>query len=134
TRSLVDFNRGGAPLVEIVARPDIHSAEDARRFLQLLRQTVVELGISDAEMEKGTLRCDANVSVRPAGTDELRTRWELKNMNSFSFIARGIDAALREQIALHEAGAEVEQHTYDYEPDNDRLTPHRPNEEEAAYR
>jgi len=134
TRSLVDFNRGGAPLVEIVARPDIHSAEDARRFLLLLRQTVVELGISDAEMEKGTLRCDANVSVRPAGTDELRTRWELKNMNSFSFIARGIDAAVREQIALHEAGEQVVQQTYDYDADADVLTPHRAKEEADDYR
>src|SRR5205823_12157655 len=125
TRSLVDFNRGGTPLVEIVARPDIHSAEDARRFLQLLRQTVVELGISDAEMEKGTLRCDANVSVRPAGTDELRTRWELKNMNSFSFIGRGIDAAVREQVAVYEAGGRIVQETYDYDAGTDTLTPHR---------
>ena len=70
-------------------------------------------------MEKGTLRVDANVSVRPAGSDELRTRWELKNMNSFTFIGRGIDAAVREQIAIYEAGGTVEQHTYDYEPDTD---------------
>ena len=69
--SLVDFNRGGTPLVEIVTEPDIRSAEEARRFLQLLRQTVVELGISDAEMEKGSLRCDANVSVREAGGDRV---------------------------------------------------------------
>src|SRR5262249_36961240 len=79
-RTLVDFNRGGTPLVEIVTAPDIRSPEQARRFLQLLRQTVVELGISDAEMEKGSLRFDVNVSVRPAGSDELRTRTELKNM------------------------------------------------------
>ena len=82
--SLVDFNRCGTPLVEIVTAPDIRSADDAEQFLQLLRQTIVELGISDAEMEKGTLRVDANVSVRPAGSDELRTRTELKNMNSFT--------------------------------------------------
>src|SRR5207253_449993 len=81
-------------------------AEHARRFLQLLRQTIVELGISDAEMEKGTLRCDANVSVREAGEEGLRTRWELKNMNSFTFIGRGIDAAVREQVAIHEADGE----------------------------
>ena len=72
--SLIDFNRGGTPLVEIVTAPDIRSADEAKRFLQLLRQTIVELGISDAEMEKGALRVDANVSVRPAGSDELRTR------------------------------------------------------------
>ena len=134
TRSLVDFNRGGTPLVEIVTRPDLRSAEDARRFLQLLRQTVVELGISDAEMEKGTLRCDANVSVREAGEGGFRTRWELKNMNSFGFIARGIEAAVREQVALHEAGEEVVQQTYDYHPETDTLTPHRTKEEADDYR
>ena len=102
--SLVDFNRGGTPLVEIVTAPDLHSAEEAKRFLQLLRQTIVELGISDAEMEKGTLRVDANVSVRPAGTDELRTRCEIKNMNSFNYIARGIEAEVERQIAVWESG------------------------------
>jgi aspartyl-tRNA(Asn)/glutamyl-tRNA(Gln) amidotransferase subunit B len=132
--SLVDFNRGGTPLVEIVTQPDIRSADEAVRFLRLLRQTIVELGISDAEMEKGTLRVDANVSVRPRGSDELRTRWELKNMNSFTFIGRGIEAAMRDQIALYEQGAAVEQHTYDYEPESDRLTPHRAKEEADDYR
>jgi aspartyl-tRNA(Asn)/glutamyl-tRNA(Gln) amidotransferase subunit B len=134
TRSLVDFNRGGTPLVEIVTQPDLRSADEARRFLQLLRQTIVELGISDAEMEKGTLRCDANVSVRRVEEEGFRTRWELKNMNSFSFIARGIDAAAREQIALHEAGEEVAQETYDYDADHDTLTPHRSKEEAEDYR
>jgi aspartyl-tRNA(Asn)/glutamyl-tRNA(Gln) amidotransferase subunit B len=133
-RSLVDFNRGGTPLVEIVTQPDIHSADEARRFLQLLRQTIVELGISDAEMEKGTLRCDANISVRRVGESELRTRWELKNMNSFAYIGRGIDAAVREQVALHEAGEPVVQETYDYDPDRDALTPHRTKEEAEDYR
>jgi aspartyl-tRNA(Asn)/glutamyl-tRNA(Gln) amidotransferase subunit B len=133
-RSLIDFNRGGTPLVEIVSQPDIRSADQARRFLQLLRQTIVGLGISDARMEEGTLRCDANVSVRPAGSDELRTRWELKNMNSFAFIGRGIDAAVRKQIELYESGGEIEQQTYDYEPDTDTLTPHRSKEEAEDYR
>ncbi len=134
TRSLVDFNRGGTPLVEIVTQPDLRSADEARRFLQLLRQTIVELGISDAEMEKGTMRCDANVSVREVGEEGFRTRWELKNMNSFSYIARGIDAAVREQIALHEAGQEVVQETYDYDADADTLTPHRSKEDADDYR
>jgi aspartyl-tRNA(Asn)/glutamyl-tRNA(Gln) amidotransferase subunit B len=133
-RSLVDFNRGGTPLVEIVTRPDLRSADEARRFLQLLRQAIVELGISDAEMEKGTLRCDANVSVRRVEEEGYRTRWELKNMNSFSFIGRGIEAALREQIALHEAGDPVEQQTYDYDAGADALTPHRTKEEADDYR
>src|SRR6185503_929330 len=133
-RSLIDFNRGGTPLVEIVTQPEIHSAEQAERFLQLLRQTIVSLGISEARMEEGTLRVDANVSVRPAGSDELRTRWELKNMNSFRFIGRGIEAAIREQVQLYESGGSVEQHTYDYEPDTDKLTPHRSKEEAEDYR
>jgi aspartyl-tRNA(Asn)/glutamyl-tRNA(Gln) amidotransferase subunit B len=133
-RSLIDFNRGGTPLVEIVTQPDIRSVEQAERFLQLLRQTIVALEISDARMEEGTLRCDANVSVRPVGSDELRTRWELKNMNSFRYIGRGIDAAVRAQIALYENGGKVEQHTYDYEPDTDTLTPHRTKEEADDYR
>ena len=132
--SLVDFNRGGTPLVEIVSRPDIHSAEEAKRFLDLLRQTIVELGISDAEMEKGTLRVDANVSVRPAGSTELRTRTELKNVNSFNFIARGIDAEVRRQIAVWESGGEVVQQTLDYDADTDTLRPHRTKEEAEDYR
>jgi aspartyl-tRNA(Asn)/glutamyl-tRNA(Gln) amidotransferase subunit B len=132
--SLVDFNRGGTPLVEIVTQPDLRSADDARRFLELLRQTIVELGISDAEMEKGTLRCDVNVSVRPHDSGELRTRWELKNMNSFRFVARGIDAAVREQIEVYERGDSVDQHTYDYNADNDTLTIHRTKEEADDYR
>ena len=132
--TLVDYNRGGTPLVEIVTAPDIHSAEEAKRFLQLLRQTIVELGISDAEMEKGTLRVDANVSVRPAGTDELRTRCEIKNMNSFTHIARGIEAEVARQIGVWEAGGEVEQHTYDFDVATGTLTPRRAKEEADDYR
>jgi aspartyl-tRNA(Asn)/glutamyl-tRNA(Gln) amidotransferase subunit B len=132
--SLVDFNRGGTPLLEIVTEPDIRSADDADRFLRLLRQTIVELGISDAEMEKGTLRADVNVSVRPLGEDGFRPRWELKNMNSFTFIRRGIEAAVREQVAAYERGESLEQSTYDYDPDTDRLTVHRSKEEADDYR
>jgi aspartyl-tRNA(Asn)/glutamyl-tRNA(Gln) amidotransferase subunit B len=132
--TLVDYNRGGTPLVEIVTAPDIHSAEEAKRFLQLLRQTIVELGISDAEMEKGTLRVDANVSVRPAGSDELRTRCEIKNMNSFTHIARGIEAEVERQIAVWESGGEVEQHTYDFDVATGTLTPRRAKEEADDYR
>jgi len=132
--SLVDFNRGGTPLVEIVTGPDIHSAEEARRFLQLLRQTIVELGISDAEMEKGTLRVDANVSVRPAGSTELRTRCELKNMNSFRFVAQGIEAEVARQIPLYEGGGGVVQETYDFDAATGTLTPRRSKEEADDYR
>src|SRR5207245_2359348 len=132
--SNVDFNRGGTPLVEIVTRPDLRSAEEAKRFLQLLRQTIVELGISDAEMEKGTLRADANVSVREVGETSYRTRTELKNMNSFNHIARGIDAELRRQTATWESGGEVVQETLDYEVKSDTVTPRRRKEEADDYR
>jgi aspartyl-tRNA(Asn)/glutamyl-tRNA(Gln) amidotransferase subunit B len=132
--SLVDFNRCGTPLVEIVTRPDIRSADDAKRFLQLLRQTIVELGVSDAEMEKGTLRVDANVSVRPVGSDELRTRTEIKNMNSFNFIARGIQSEVERQVGVWEAGGEVVQQTFDFEASSGTLTPRRAKEEADDYR
>ena len=132
--SLVDYNRGGTPLVEIVTAPEIHSSEDARRALQLLRQTIVELGISDAEMEKGALRVDANVSVRPAGSDELRTRCEIKNINSFAHIAKGIDAEVARQIEIWESGETVEQHTFDYDVAHNRLTARRTKEEADDYR
>jgi aspartyl-tRNA(Asn)/glutamyl-tRNA(Gln) amidotransferase subunit B len=132
--SLVDFNRGGTPLLEIVGEPDLRSSEAALRYVRLLRQTIVELGISDAEMEKGTLRADVNVSVRKRGEEGYRPRWEIKNMNSFTFIGRAIEAAVRQQIAAHEAGEEVVQSTYDYEPDTDRLTVHRSKEEADDYR
>jgi aspartyl-tRNA(Asn)/glutamyl-tRNA(Gln) amidotransferase subunit B len=132
--SNVDFNRGGTPLVEIVSKPDIRSAEGAKRFLQLLRQTIVELGISDAEMEKGTLRADANVSVRELGEQGYRTRTELKNMNSFNHIARGIDAEVRRQTAVWESGREVVQQTVDYEVKSDTVTVRRRKEEADDYR
>ena len=132
--SLVDYNRGGTPLVEIVTAPDIRSADEAKRFLQLLRQTIVELGISDAEMEKGTLRVDANVSVRPEGSKELRTRTEIKNMNSFNFIARGIEAEVERQIGVWESGGEVRQETYDFDAAHGRLSARRAKEEADDYR
>ena len=134
TASLVDFNRGGTPLVEIVTEPEIRTAEQARRFLQLLRQTVVELGISDAEMEKGSLRFDVNVSVRPAGSDELRTRTELKNMNSFAFAARGIEREIERQITTYESGGQVEQETLHFDPNREDAPPLRSKEDAEDYR
>jgi aspartyl-tRNA(Asn)/glutamyl-tRNA(Gln) amidotransferase subunit B len=132
--SNVDFNRGGTPLVEIVTQPDIRSAVEAKQFLQLLRQTIVELGISDAEMEKGTLRADANVSVRQVGEKGYRTRSEIKNMNSFSFIARGIDAEVARQISVWESGGEVVLQTFDFDAGSGTLTPRRTKEEAEDYR
>jgi aspartyl-tRNA(Asn)/glutamyl-tRNA(Gln) amidotransferase subunit B len=133
-RTLVDFNRCGTPLVEIVSRPDLRSAEEAKRFLQLLRQTVVELGISDAQMQEGSLRFDVNVSVRPAGSDELRTRTELKNMNSFNFAAQGIQREVDRQVAVYEAGGGVEQETLHFDPTREDAPPLRSKEEAQDYR
>ena len=132
--SLVDFNRGGTPLLEIVSAPDLRSADEAMSYLRLLRQTIRELDVSDADMEKGTLRADVNVSVRAAGEEGFRPRWEIKNMNSFRFIGRAIEAAFRQQVVLHESGEEPAQSTYDFDPDTDRLTVHRSKEEADDYR
>jgi aspartyl-tRNA(Asn)/glutamyl-tRNA(Gln) amidotransferase subunit B len=132
--SLVDFNRSGTPLVEIVTKPDIRSPDEAKAFLQLLRQTIVELGISDAEMEKGSLRFDVNVSVRPEGSDELRTRTELKNMNSFNFAAKGIEREMRRQIEIYESGGQVDQETLHFDPGNESAPPLRSKEEAQDYR
>src|SRR5437868_356775 len=134
TATLVDFNRCGTPLVEIVTAPDLHSADDAKRFLQLLRQTIVELGLSDAELEKGSMRFDVNVSVRPVGSDELRTRTELKNMNSFNFAAKGIEREIARQIAIYEAGGTVDQETLHFDPTNEDSPPLRSKEEAQDYR
>ena len=134
TATLVDFNRGGTPLLEIVTAPDLHDADTAKRFLQLLRQTVVELGLSDAELEKGSMRFDVNVSVRPAGSDELRTRTELKNMNSFNFAAKGIEREIARQIRVYEAGDTVEQETLHFDPTNEDSPPIRSKEEAEDYR
>jgi aspartyl-tRNA(Asn)/glutamyl-tRNA(Gln) amidotransferase subunit B len=132
--SLVDFNRGGTPLVEVVTEPDVRSPDEARRFLQLLRRTVVELGISDAEMEKGSLRCDANVSLREVGESGFRTKTELKNMNSFKFVADGIAAELERQKRIYEAGGEVVQETLHYDPSTVSVAPLRSKEYADDYR
>src|SRR5579871_734183 len=110
-RSVVDFNRGGTPLAEIVTEPDLRSADEAREWLNLLRTTLRAIGVSDVNMEQGSLRCDANVSVRPVGTTELGTKTELKNMNSFRSVLRAIESEIARQTALVESGTRVIQET-----------------------
>ena len=132
--SVVDFNRGGTPLVEIVTEPDVRSAEQAREWLELLQVTLRRLGVSDVRMEEGSLRADANVSVRRAGAVELGTKTELKNMNSFRFIERGIEAETARQVALLEAGEGVMQETLHFDPRTGDLTPLRSKEEAHDYR
>jgi aspartyl-tRNA(Asn)/glutamyl-tRNA(Gln) amidotransferase subunit B len=132
--SLVDFNRGGTPLVEIVTEPDVRSAAQAREWLQLLRTTIKAIGASDVNMEEGSLRCDANVSIRPAGAEELGVKTELKNMNSFRFIERGIEAELARQAERVESGEGVTQETLHFDPKSGALTPLRSKEEAHDYR
>jgi aspartyl-tRNA(Asn)/glutamyl-tRNA(Gln) amidotransferase subunit B len=133
-RSWVDFNRCGTPLVEIVTEPDISSAEQAREWLVVLRETLRQLGVSDVNMAEGSLRCDANVSIRPAGSGELGTKTELKNMNSFAFLERGVRAEIDRQARLLRAGDAVVQETLHFDPATESLTPLRSKEEAHDYR
>jgi len=132
--SLVDFNRAGTPLVEIVTEPDLRGAAEAAAWARLLRETVRQLDVSDVNMEEGSLRVDANVSVRPAGSDRLGTKTELKNMNSFRFLERGIEAELARQRALIAAGGTVTQETLHFHPEDGSLHPLRSKEEAHDYR
>ena len=132
--SVVDFNRGGTPLVEIVTEPDLRSAAEAAEFGRLLQATLRRMGVSDVNMEEGSLRMDANVSIRPAGEATLGTKTELKNMNSFRFLERGIDAEIRRQEAIVAEGGEVEQETLHYDPQSGSLSSLRSKEEAHDYR
>ncbi len=132
--SVVDFNRGGTPLAEIVTEPDLRSAEQASEWLKLLRTTLRQLGVSDVNMEEGSLRCDANISLRPAGSQELGVKTELKNMNSFRFIERGIKAEIARQRKLIEGGGTVVQETLHFDPDSGAISSLRSKEEAHDYR
>jgi len=132
--SVVDFNRGGTPLAEIVSEPDIRSAEQASEWLRLLRTTLRQLGVSDVNMEEGSLRCDANISIRAAGARELGVKTELKNMNSFRFIERGIVAEVARQTAIVEAGDAVVQETLHFDPVTGAIQSLRSKEEAHDYR
>ncbi|HUB36315.1 MAG TPA: Asp-tRNA(Asn)/Glu-tRNA(Gln) amidotransferase subunit GatB [Solirubrobacteraceae bacterium] len=135
--SVVDFNRGGTPLAEIVTEPDLRSAEQASEWLKLLRTTLRQLGVSDVNMEEGSLRCDANISLRPAGSSELGVKTELKNMNSFRFIERGIRAEIARQREILTGGGEVVQETLHFDPRPDAhppITSLRSKEEAHDYR
>jgi len=109
--TLIDYNRCGVPLIEIVSEPDLCSSAEVKAYLDMLRLTLLYLGISDCRMQEGSLRCDVNVSVRRAKTKTLGTRVEMKNVNSFSAVARAVDYEISRQIALLEAGGEIRQET-----------------------
>ncbi|MDH5490641.1 MAG: Asp-tRNA(Asn)/Glu-tRNA(Gln) amidotransferase subunit GatB [Myxococcales bacterium] len=130
----VDFNRAGIPLLEIVTEPDLRSPEEAERYLQRLRETLVFLGVNDGNLEEGSFRCDANVSLRPVGEARLGTRTELKNINSFRFVRLGLEAELRRQRALLSSGGSVTQQTRAYLEAEGKTVALRSKEEAEDYR
>lgn len=113
--SLIDYNRAGTPLMEIVSEPALHTADEAYAYLTSLRAIMVYGGISDCDMEKGQLRCDANISIRPVGETKLGTKVELKNLNSISFVRDGIAHEIKRQIGVLERGGTIVQETRDYD-------------------
>jgi len=129
--SLVDLNRAGVPLVEVVSEPDLRSAEEAADYMRALRQLVRWLGISDGNMEEGSLRCDANVSLRPVGATAYGTRAELKNINSFKFVQKAIEFEIARQAALLDAGQQVVQETRLW--DSERGSSHAMRSKEHAH-
>ncbi|MDB6114098.1 MAG: gatB [Lacunisphaera sp.] len=132
--SLVDYNRAGTPLMEIVSEPAMHGADEAFAFLTSLRTTMVQGGISDCDMEKGQLRCDANSSIRPVGETKLGTKVELKNLNSISFVRDGIALEIRRQTAVLGSGGTILQETRQYDGDAGTSTAMRSKEMAHDYR
>jgi aspartyl-tRNA(Asn)/glutamyl-tRNA(Gln) amidotransferase subunit B len=132
--SLVDYNRAGVPLIEIVGRPDLTSPEQARAYVGELRSILVAIGASDGKMEEGSMRVDANVSVRPVGATELGTRCEVKNVNSLRSLGRAIEYEARRQVDVIEAGERVHQETRHWDEDNGRTRAGRSKEGAEDYR
>jgi aspartyl-tRNA(Asn)/glutamyl-tRNA(Gln) amidotransferase subunit B len=130
----VDLNRSGVPLIEIVSAPDLRSPAEARAYLQTLKQLLEYIGISDCDMEKGSLRVDANVSVRRSGATELNTRTEVKNINSFAFVEKALTVERDRQIALAESGGAMTQQTMLYDSKENSVRPQRTKEESHDYR
>ncbi|MGI9234267.1 MAG: Asp-tRNA(Asn)/Glu-tRNA(Gln) amidotransferase subunit GatB [Woeseiaceae bacterium] len=130
----IDLNRAGTPLLEIVSEPDLRSAKEAVAYMRKIHTIVRYLGISDGNMQEGSFRCDANVSVRPLGQTELGTRAEIKNLNSFRFVERAINFEIERQIDLIEDGGEVVQETRLYDSDEDETRSMRSKEESHDYR
>jgi aspartyl-tRNA(Asn)/glutamyl-tRNA(Gln) amidotransferase subunit B len=133
-RSYVDFNRGGVPLAEIVSEPDLRSAAEAAAYMKTLRQILRALDVCDGNMEQGSLRCDANVSIRPVGSTALGTRTELKNINSFKFVREALEYEIRRQTSVVESGGEVVQETRLWDSGAKVTRPMRSKEEAHDYR
>jgi aspartyl-tRNA(Asn)/glutamyl-tRNA(Gln) amidotransferase subunit B len=130
----LDFNRSGVPLIEIVTRPDLRSAADAAEFFSRLRAILVSIGVNDGNMEEGSLRCDANVSVRPAGTEALGVKTEVKNLNSFRYVQRALEYEIERHIGLLNTGNAVEQETRLWDSAANRTVTMRGKEEAHDYR
>src|SRR5918992_4188942 len=133
-KTAVDLNRAGIPLAEIVSEPDLRSPAEARAYLSTLRQILVYAGVSDCSMEQGSLRVDANLSIRPEGVTKLGTKTEVKNMNSFANVERALEAERERQIALAESGRRVEQVTLLFNAGTGQVKPTRSKEESHDYR
>ncbi|MFN9574495.1 MAG: Asp-tRNA(Asn)/Glu-tRNA(Gln) amidotransferase subunit GatB [Betaproteobacteria bacterium] len=133
-QSGIDLNRAGTPLLEIVSEPDLRSSAEAVAYARALHSLVVWLGICDGNMQEGSFRCDANVSVRPVGAEKFGTRVEIKNLNSFRFLQQAIDHEVRRQIELLEDGGRVVQETRLYDPDRDETRSMRSKEDAMDYR
>ncbi|PZR59077.1 MAG: Asp-tRNA(Asn)/Glu-tRNA(Gln) amidotransferase GatCAB subunit B [Candidatus Meridianibacter frigidus] len=134
SHSLIDFNRAGVPLMECVSEPELHSADEAIGYLEALKRTFVQLGISDVKMEEGSLRCDANVSIRPAASTELGTKAEIKNMNSFRSVHRAIESEIARQIEIVQSGGRVVQETRGWDEGAGRTHTMRSKEQTHDYR
>lgn len=132
--SLIDLNRAGVPLLEIVSEPDLRSPAEAGAYLRAIRQLVRHLGISDGNMEEGSFRCDANVSLRPIGSLTFGTRTEVKNLNSFKFVEKAIEYEIGRQLAILQSGGRVIQQTLLFDSDSGTTRPMRGKEESADYR
>ncbi|MFL5360495.1 MAG: Asp-tRNA(Asn)/Glu-tRNA(Gln) amidotransferase subunit GatB [Myxococcales bacterium] len=132
--SHVDLNRSGVPLIEIVGQPELHSAEEASEYLKALRLDLIYLGVNDGNLEEGSFRCDANVSVRRKGTEKLGTRVELKNINSFRFIRQAIDFEVERQVSVLEGGGKISQETRLFDHEKGETRPMRSKEEANDYR
>ena len=133
-RRLLDFNRCGVPLIEMVTGPDLRSADEAAEYLTRLRQLLRWIGVSEAEMEKGHLRCDANVSIRPMGSTILNPKTEIKNVNSIEHVRAAIEVEIKRQIKEVEAGRKITSWTLDWDDDTQTLSKMRSKETEADYR
>ena len=132
--SYIDLNRSGTPLIEIVSEPDMRSPDEAFQYLTLLKEIILHTGVSDCNMEEGSLRCDANVSVRPKGQEKFGTKTEIKNVNSFRFIREALEYEIERQIEVIESGGRIEQETRLYNPAEGKTYSMRSKEQAHDYR